>query len=235
MPARAAEVVSSNIVGYQKVTLQEGFNFVAPQFNIVGGGDLDLQSIKLDVSDDEATGNDNIQILDADGNPVAQYYWYPAAWFGGTKSGWVDGDTGGLADVTVANGLAVLVEGTSDCTVTVAGEVPTTDAETTTVEGFNFVGNSSPSAINIQDLQIDVADADATGNDNIQILDANGNPVAQYYWYPAAWFGGTKSGWVDGDTGDLADVELAPGQGVLFEAGDAGTKITAPAAIHANE
>jgi hypothetical protein len=128
LPARAAEVVSSNIVGYQKVTLQEGFNFVAPQFNIVGGGDLDLQSVKLDVADDEATGNDNIQILDADGNPVATYYWYPAAWFGGTKSGWVDGDTGGLAEVTVANGLSVLVEGAGDCTVTVAGEVPTEDA-----------------------------------------------------------------------------------------------------------
>jgi hypothetical protein len=80
-----------------------------------------------------------------------------------------------------------------------------------------------------------VADDEATGNDNIQILDADGNPVATYYWYPAAWFGGTKSGWVDGETGTLADVELAAGQGVLFEAATDGTKITAPAAIHVNE
>ena len=235
VPAQAAEVVSSNIVGYQKVTLVPGFNFVAPQFNAVGGGDLDLQSIKLDVADADATGDDNIQILDADGNPVAQYFWYPAAWFGGTESGWFDGDTGGLAEVSLANGLSVLVEGVDDCTVTVSGEVPTTDAETTAIEGFNFVGNSSSVPIDIQDIQIDVADADATGDDNIQILDADGNPIAQYYWYPAAWFGGTKSGWFDGDTGGLADVELAPGQGVLFEAVSAGTKITAPAAIHANE
>ena len=102
--------MSSNIVGYQKVTLQEGFNFVAPQFNLVGGGDLDLQSIKLDVPDSEATGADNIQILDADGNPVATYYWFAAEWFGGEKSGWFDGDTGGLADVELAPGQGVLFE-----------------------------------------------------------------------------------------------------------------------------
>ena len=217
-------------MGYQKVTLQPGFNFVAPQFITVGGGAINIQDVKLNVADADATGMDNIQILDADGNPVAQYYWFPKAWtVSGTQSGWVD-ETGDLADVTVANGLAFLLEGADDSTVTIAGEVPTNDVATVSVAGFNFVGNATPVEVDIQDFQINVADDDATGLDNIQILDVNFNPVAQYYWFPKAWtVSGTKSGWVD-ESGDLAQVSIAPGQGFLFEAVDDGTVITAPAA-----
>ena len=229
-PARATVAA-----GYQKVELQPGFNFVAPQFTAVGGGAIDLQSIRLDVADEDATGGDNIQILDNDGNPVAQYPWYPAEWtLTGEKSGWVDTDTGDLAEVNIANGLGFLVEGVDVSTVTVAGEVSMVDAETEAVVGFNFVGNSSPVPVDIQDITINISDASATGGDNIQILDENGNPIAQYPWYPAEWtLTGEKSGWVDTDTGDLAEVTLAPGQGFLFEAVDDGTVITAPAAISA--
>ena len=218
-------------MGYQKVQLQPGFNFVAPQFVAVGGDSIDLQSIRLDVADDDATGAENIQVLDENGNPITSYYWMPADWFGGEKSGWVDGDTGELAEVELENGIGILVDSADETTVTVSGEVANEDAVIEAVAGFNFVGNSSPKAINIQDLQIDVSDDEASGADNIQILDENFNPIASYYWMPADWFGGEKSGWVDGDTGDLADVELAPGQGVLFDSADAGTTITAPSAI----
>ncbi len=234
-PARAAEVVSSNIVGYEKVTLVPGFNFVAPQFTAVGGGDLDLQSIKLDVPDDEVSGADNIQILDDGGATVAQYYWYPAAAIAGAEhSGWLDEDTGSLAMVTLANGLSVLVDSADDATVTVAGEVSTNVSETVSVAGFNFVGNSTPVPINIQDIQIDVSDDEVSGADNIQILDDGGATIAQYFWYPAAAMGTAKSGWLDEDTGTLADVELAPGQGVLLDASDAGIKITVPSALSAD-
>ena len=227
-PAWAAEVVSANTVGYQKVTLVPGFNFVAPQFLTVGGGSIDIQSVHLDVADADATGGDNIQILDADGNPVAQYYWFPAEWIDGVKSGWVD-ETGDRAAVDIANGLAVLIEAVDDSTVTISGEVCTNDAATVSVAGFNFVGNASPVEVDIQDFQIDIADADATGGDNIQILDDTFNPVAQYYWFPAEWIDGVKSGWVD-ETGDRAQVSIAPGQGFLFESVDDGTVISAPAA-----
>ncbi len=218
-------------MGYQKVTLQPGFNFVAPQFTAVGGGALDIQSIKLDVADDDASGADNIQILDGDGNPVATYNWFPKSWFGGTQSGWIDGDTGDLADVDIDNGLSVLVDSVDNATVTVSGEVSTNDAEVVTIAGFNFIGNSTPVSIDIQDFQIDVSDDDASGADNIQILDGDGNPVATYNWFPKSWFGGTKSGWIDGDTGDLAAVSLAPGQGVLFDSSADGVILTVPSAL----
>ena len=126
----------------------------------------------------------------------------------------------------------MLVDSTDDLSVTIAGEVSTNDTELATVYGFNFVGNSTPVPINIQDIQIDVADDEATGADNIQILDDGGATVATYYWMPAYAFGGTKSGWFDADASDLADVELAPGQGVLMDSTADGITITIPAAIH---
>ncbi|MBR1608249.1 MAG: hypothetical protein IJ678_01370, partial [Kiritimatiellae bacterium] len=180
---------------------------------------------------DEATGGDNIQILDDGGATLATYYWNPADWFGGEKSGWVDDETGDLAAVTLQNGLGILIDSADETTVTVSGEVSETDAVIESVAGFNFLGNSSPKAINIQDIQIAVADDEATGGDNIQILDDGGATLATYYWNPADWFGGEKSGWVDDETGDLADVELAPGQGILLDASDAGILITVPSAI----
>ena len=226
-PAWGAEVVSSNIVGYQKVTLQPGFNFVAPQFTAVGGGDLNLQSIRLDVSDNDATGTDNIQILNAAGATVATYYWMPSDMVESGVAGWVDGDD--LADVSIANGYSVLVDSEEVESVTVAGEVKPSKSYIVAQDGFNFVGNSTPVPISLQDIQIDVADADAQGTDNIQILDADGATVATYYWMPSDMVDSGVAGWVDGD--DLADVELAPGQGVLLDT-TTGVTISLPTAIN---
>ena len=44
LPAWAAEVYSSNIVGYQKLSLVPGYNMVAVQFANVGGGAQDLST-----------------------------------------------------------------------------------------------------------------------------------------------------------------------------------------------
>ena len=44
VPAQAAEVVSSNIVGYNKITLTEGYNLVGAQFVQVGGDNRDLST-----------------------------------------------------------------------------------------------------------------------------------------------------------------------------------------------
>ena len=220
-------------MGYQKVQLQPGFNFVAPQFVAVGGDSIDLQSVRLDVADEEATGADSIQILDEGGSTIETYFWNPADWTAsGEKSGWVDGETGDLVELNLANGYGILVDSVDDATVTISGEVPVSTVEITAVQGFNWVGNSSPVAIDIQDIQINVADEEATGGDSIQILDEGGSTIETYFWNPADWTAsGEKSGWVDGETGDLAEVELAPGQGVLLDSADEGTIITIPAAL----
>ena len=220
-------------MGYQKVTLQPGFNFVAPQFVAIGGDSIDLQSIRLNVADEDATGGDSIQILDEGGSTIETYFWNPADWTAsGEKSGWVDGNTGDLVDLTLDNGYGILIDSSDEFDVTISGEVPTSNVEIVAVQGFNWVGNSTPKAIDIQDIQINVADEDATGGDSIQILDEGGSTIETFFWNPADWTAsGEKSGWVDGTTGDLAEVTLEPGQGVLLDAAEEGTIISVPAAL----
>lgn len=231
--AWAEDVYSSNIVGYQKVALQPGFNFVAPQFVAIGGDSIDLQSIRLNVADEDVSYVDNIQVLDDGGSTIVSYVWVPAAdTASGEKSGCVDNDTGDLAEVEVNNGQSILIEANDESTVTISGEVPTTTASVTSVAGFNWIGNSSAVPIDIQDIQIDIPDEDVTYVENIQILDDGGATIVSYVWLPAAdTASGEKSGWVDNDTGDLAEVTLSPGQGVLLETQDAGVTITVPAAL----
>ncbi len=216
-------------MGYQKVTLIPGFNFVAPQFTAVGGGPIDLQSIHLDVEDADASGGDSIQVWDADGNGVSAYYWYPADWIDGVKSGWVD-ETGLRADVDIDPGVGVVIDSTDDFTITVAGEVSTNDCSVTSVAGFNFVGNSTPVTIDIQDIQLDIPDDEVSGGDSIQIWDSDGNGVTAFYWYPADWIDGVKSGWVD-ETGSRAAVDIDPGVGVVFDASADDIHLTVPSAL----
>ena len=56
-PAQAADVVSSNIVGYNKIQLREGYNAVGPQFVQVGGEDKDLSTSFI--LDDSFAGYDD--------------------------------------------------------------------------------------------------------------------------------------------------------------------------------
>ena len=44
-PAWAADVVSSNIVGYEKITLAQGYNMIGVQFAEVGGSDKILSTV----------------------------------------------------------------------------------------------------------------------------------------------------------------------------------------------
>ena len=219
-------------MGYQtKSDTVQGFNFYAPQFQTVGGATgVNIQDIKLDFGEGEADGGDNIQVLDDGGATIATYNWMPADWFGGTQDGWVD-ENGELASVTLSDGQAVLIDivnaGTS---VINAGQVA--DKATTVVagQGFNFIGNNSPVAINIQDIKLDFGDGEADGGDNIQILDEGGATTSTYNWMPGDWFGGDEDGWVD-ENGELANLTIPAGAGMLIDIVSSGTKVILPSAL----
>ena len=220
------------VVGYNtKSDTVQGFNFYAPQFQAVGNtAGVNIQDIKLDFGEGESTGVDNIQVLDEGGATIATYTWMPADWFGGEQDGWVDEDFV-LANVTLSAGQGVLVDiveaGTS---IVNAGQVADAPTTVTGVQGFNFIGNNSPVAINIQDIKLDFVEGESTGVDNIQILDEGGATTATYTWMPADWFGGEQDGWVDEDFA-LADVTIQPGAGFLVDIVDAGTKVIIPSAL----
>ena len=138
----------------------------------------------------------------------------------------------GLAEVVLAKGQSILISCEEAGTqVLVSGEVSNTDYETTAVEGFNFVGNTTPATIHVQDMQLDFGSGVAGGGDNLQILDEGGAMVHAYLWWPGDWFGSAVDGWMNEAGDGLADFTLAPGQGVLVSCEAAGTVITVPSAI----
>ena len=132
-------------------------------------------------------------------------------------------DTLALADVNLEPGQSILIDTADSATLTFAGAVSTEDTVVETVAGFNFVGNNTPVALDLQDITI----ANVTEwNDNIQVLDEGGATVASYYYLTAGSSGAEADGWVD-DTLALADVDLEPGQGILIDTADVAT-VTIP-------
>ena len=80
-PAWAAEVVSSNIVGYQKINLNSGYNMLGVQFNEVGGSSKTLADVFTgnlpDMEYDETADALvwNAKILQWNGGGYNTYYW----------------------------------------------------------------------------------------------------------------------------------------------------------------
>lgn len=204
-----ASIESSNVVGYQTKETVSGFNFVIPTFDPVAAGKLDIQDIKIANATDWA---DNIQILDEGGATMAAYVYASAEQSGQEADGWLN-DEGELAVLALEKGQGILVDTAAEANVTFAGQVSTEDTVVETVPGFNFVGNNTPVAINIQDIKIENATDWA---DNIQILDEGGATIAAYVWASAEQSGQESDGWLD-DAGELADIMIPAGNGILID------------------
>ena len=121
-----------------------------PTFANVGGSSVNIQDIKITGATD---WNDSIQVLDEGGATIAQYFYATAEQSGAGADGWLD-DTLALADVTLEAGQSILIDTADTATITFAGQVSTSDTVVETVAGFNFVGNNTPVAIDIQDFVI---------------------------------------------------------------------------------
>lgn len=199
------------MVGYQTKNTVAGFNFIAPTFENVAEGGVDIQDIKL--SEGAAEYSDNIQLLDVGGATTEMYLY--------TADGWIDADTFELANKKVKAGASVLINTENAITVTLSGKVGTEKYETTSEAGFNFVGNTTPVAINIQDVKLEGQVSEYS--DNIQILD-EGGATSEMYLY-------TADGWIDADTFELANKTIDPGLGLLVNTENAGVKITVPPAL----
>jgi hypothetical protein len=208
-------------VGYQQKETVTGFNFVIPTFKAINGGSVHIQDIKIANATD---WSDSIQVLDEGGSTVALYFYASAAQSGYESDGWLSEDFTGLADVTFAPGQSILIDTADSAVLTFAGQVSTEDTVVETVPGFNFVGNNTPVAVNIQDFKIVGA---TDWNDSIQILDEGGSTSALYFYASAAQSGYESDGWLSEDFTSLADVDLEPGQGILIDTADV-TTVTIP-------
>ncbi len=166
-PAQAADVVSSNIVGYQRVTLAKGFNMIGTAFQDVGKANtLGIQNVKasgltgLDWTF-ATTDGDTMLVWD----PVQQMYtktlYYTGdsdpdeimTTFGAQPGTWFDTENFKTAEDIVANGDAFwILSSVEESTITIAGEVPTTAGAITISTGFNMIANPYPKAVKVNDL-----------------------------------------------------------------------------------
>ena len=226
-----ADVVSSDIVGYQDVEVINGYSLFTVTFKNIGETEtFDLNTLVpktpagVDISGDNKV---QIYVLDSAGN-----YGDTIAWCGKTLKGWSkDSGATKIADgeVTIGNGQGIAVynnlkvnangvEATKNATASsliflVSGKVDLTCANVA-VSGYSVNGNSTPVTIDLTSIVPKTpAGVTVSGDNKIQVylLDDAGN-----YGDTIAWCGKTLQAWSK-DSGATAlatgEVILVPGKG----------------------
>ena len=217
-PAWAAEVVSSNIVGYQKVNISAGLSILGTPFVDVGSieGSLNIQNI-TPANTETAGGIDYLRLWD--GSQYTEYFYYSAADEGvddDGNPGWGDGDQEAVDELINAGSGYWVHSGTSE-TVTIAGEVTET-TEVPIIAGLTLVCNPQPVSINIQDIVPSNTET-AGGVDYLRLWD--GTQYTEYFYYSSADEGvddDGNPGWGDDDQ-EAVDVTIPPGTGFWVHSG----------------
>ena len=197
-PARAAEVVSSNIVGYEKITLAPGFNMIGNQFLGVGKNAFqNINQMFAKNSELVAGGGDDEAdtILVWDGSSYSNVYYYDS-W---DNSWYNTDDLEESTTDTIGAGMGIWFRhfGTETEDVTFAGEVPTNTTYSVQINtGFNMVANPYPVAICPNDEFFEVENAVAGGGDDEadSILVWDGSSYSKVYYYDS-W----DNSWYDTD------------------------------------
>ena len=225
-------IESENIVGYQQISVPNGFSLFTATFKNIGEKKtFDLNSLRptdpngnvLSLSD----GTLYVCVLDSAGN-----YSENIRWRGKTLGGWSKDGTTLISDgeveigegvgIAVYNNIKVDSDGnettkkggvSAQAKFQVSGEVDLV-CKNLVAQGFSITGNSTPSAIDLTavkptDLNGKVLNL-SDGTVYICLLDAAGN-----YGENIRWRGKTLGGWsVDGTTViSQGDVVIAAGSG----------------------
>ena len=246
VPAQAAEVVSSNIVGYEKIPLGvNAMDILACQFVDIGevDGVVNIQDIVPD-GDFATDGTDWIKVY----NPATHQY-TTAFYFGedadgvfdptdteyenSLGAGWGDSDQFKL-DFDIAGGQGFWAKAVEGGTITVAGQVASSSTLTLNANEMDLLANPLPMAVNIQRIVPGGNFAD-DGTDWIKVY----NPETHQY-IAAFYFGedadgvfdptdteyenSLGAGWGDSDQFKL-DFDIAVGQGFWAKAIEGGTLV----------
>ncbi len=241
VPADAAEVVSSNIVGYQKVNLVPGYNLVGIQFSQVGGGSLDLsKAVTMDSTyagyDDDYKFKTTLRVWNTSKQIYDTYGW---AGTSGTDvdddptldNTWTDLEAYAVDGESLDASQGIWIRAEKAGTALVAGEVSTNTVVVPLVAGFNLVANPFPKAVKVTNFG--VMDSSYAGYDDdykFKTTLRKWNPAKQIY--DTYGWAGTSGTDVDDDPSldntwtDLeayaTDEMIQPGEGVWIRAEKAG-------------
>ena len=195
---------TSNIVGYQEISIPKGFSLYTVTFKNVVGGDYNVQDMIPMVNGAQLTGMNQVtfQKCSTDGSYGTTYGWLQA------RGGWCQGMVK-VNDVTLLSGEAVCFNSKQEnVMIRVSGAVELTPYSHALKTGFNLVGNMTPATINLQDIVPYVGETQLTGMNQVTLQKCNtdGSYATTYGWLPA------RGGWCQG----MAKVE-----NVTFEPGEA--------------
>ena len=223
-------MVSSNIVGYNKVTLSAGFNLIGSQFLNIGQGTQDINEFAnnntLPGLDDEYEFQSTLRVWNGVG--YTTYGWYadgdgsdPEMDWPEADAKWIVNDQSDIAEVDMPAGQGYWIYTPTQATVTFSGEVP--EGETKTIDvakGFNLVANPFPEEIDIQTIQPDLPGLDANFEFQTTLRVWNGVGYTTYGWYadgdgsnPEMDWPEADAKWILNDQSDIADVKIPIGAG----------------------
>ena len=229
-PAQAAEVVSSNIVGYQRLSIPaNGYALLANPFVEVGTGSTDpvgyaINGMFADDVDNSNAGNsgasgDVIQTWDT----ATQGYntWFYSSRI--TGGAWADASTPRVAATDTfefGDGYWYLNRGSEPFDITVSGEVSTKEVEVTlAANGYTLVCNPFPVDLPLNSENIDWSAAGSTaGNsgasgDVIQTWDTETQGYNTWFFSSRI----TGGAWADASTPRVPTTEAIPaGQGFWY-------------------
>ncbi len=177
--AAMADVTSENVVGYQGITVTPGFNCISLNFDAVGGGGIDIQSLISTndlIAGRDAGSSDNIQIWD--GTAFTSYFYraYKANNPGRFLIGpcWVDANNASVkATVCITNGVGVWFArpdtAPATATIKMMGEVGSAAKNLQINPGFNMIGLAFPVdvEVNSDSCPIDWATYAIAGTENV--------------------------------------------------------------------
>ena len=224
----AADIESSNIVGYTTGASGAQNNFVTIPFAQVGYNTSDIQQIKI--GDNGAGtigwGGETFDVWAGAPTVVdgSSFIYYDASMDPGgvaTDYYWGD-DVGNKASFSVAAGQGVVLGLTEGLTVTYAGEIAVSNVNFTAIQGNNFAGNNFAMPIDIQAIKVsdDGAGMIGWGGETFDIWE--GAPTVKegssYIYYDASMDPdgvATDYYWGD-DEGNMVKYAIPAGQGFVL-------------------
>ena len=198
--------MSSDIVGYQQITVGTGYHLFTVTFGEVGNtdGTYNINGIKVYQNGAEYTSNNRVllQKMDSTGAYLDVYNYRSA------KGGWCKNATL-QENVALVDGEAVCLNNNTGAEIQlqIAGSVNLDPWSSTLPTGYSLCGNMTPSTININDIVPYQNDAVYASNNRVllQKMDSTGAYLDVYNYRSA------KGGWCKNATLQT-DITLEPGE-----------------------
>lgn len=234
----SAQVESQNVVGYNTVTIRNGYNMFSLNLDKVGDVDVGISIQDLIPGTTaglvKGTGSpsaDNIMVYDAVGKTYATYFLYYNAktTTHGSNNKWCNNATTNVATKTFANGEAFwyLSRTNLNAQVPFAGQVPFEASKASTIySGYNMIGGAFSADFNANELGSTywatcgaVKGTGSPSADNIMVYDAAGKVYSTYFLYYNAktTTHGSNNKWCVNATTNVATGVMVPmGQGAWY-------------------